>query len=187
MATFVLGIGNRGFFPPKYMSEARREIPEVLRSMGHKVLMMEQKATRFGAVETREEGDLFARFLEKNSGKYDGIIWTHPNFGDEVGMRRALRAAGKRKEHILLHGYPDDMDKMGPEERRDSFCGIISTMDVLYQMGVPFVKLPPHVVSPQSPRFRENVDLFAKICKGKARNPYKPIKPQPLVKSKNIL
>ena len=29
MATFVVGFGNRGFFPPEYMSEARKEIAEV--------------------------------------------------------------------------------------------------------------------------------------------------------------
>ena len=187
MANFIVGFGNRAFFPPKYMAEARKEIPEVLSKLGHKSLIMDENATRLGAVQTRKEGDLFAQFIEDHAGQYDGIIWTHPNFGDEVGMRRALRAAGKRGEHILLHAYPDDMDKMGKDERKDSFCGVISTMDVLYQMGIHFVKLEPHVVSPQSPRFAQNIDLFAKICSGKAKNPYIPIQPESTTKGENIL
>jgi len=179
MATFIVGFGNRGFFPPEYMAEARREIPAVLKKLKHKALLMDENATRLGAVETRQEGDLFAQFIQANRGKYDGIIWTHPNFGDEVGMRRALRAAGRRGDRILLHAYPDDMDRMGPDERRDSFCGIVSTMDVLYQMGVPFIKLKPHVVSPHSPQFARNIEQFAKICAGKARDPYRRVPPEP--------
>jgi len=187
MSTYAVGFGNRGFFPPEYMAEARRELPEVLRSLGHDVLMMGEDATRLGAVETREEGDAFAAFLDANAGKYDGIIWTHPNFGDEVGMRRALRAAGRRGDRILVHAYPDDMNRMGKDERRDSFCGVVSTMDVLYQMGVPYVKLPPHVVSPRSPRFAENIAEFDRICRGEAQPPYVRITPETPGDGTNIL
>ncbi len=187
MATFAVGFGNRGFFPPEYMGEARQELPQVLEELGHKAILMDEDATRLGAVETREEGDLFAAFLDAHKGQYDGIIWSHPNFGDEVGMKRALRAAGKRGDKILLHAYPDQMDKMGRDERRDSFCGIVSTMDVLYQMGVPFVKLPPHVVSPRSPRFAENVEQFVRICAGEAEDTYTPVAPVTTTKGENIL
>jgi len=187
MGRFIVGFGNRGFFPPEYMAAARREIPAVLEQLGHEAVLMDEKATRLGAVETRQEGDIFAGFIEQNAGRYDGIIWTHPNFGDEVGMRRALRAAGKRGDRILLHAYPDDMERMGKDERRDSFCGVISTMDVLYQMGVPFIKLEPHVVSPQSPRFAENIKLFAGICEGRESNPYRPAAAEPTVGDCNVL
>jgi L-fucose isomerase-like protein len=187
MARFIVGFGNRGFFPPEYMSAARREMSDVLRRLGHEPILMDESATRLGAVETRAEGDLFAQFLDEQAGRYDGIIWTHPNFGDEVGMKRALQKVGRRGTPILLHAYPDDMNQMGPDERRDSFCGIVSTMDVLYQMGIPFVKLAPHVVSPQSPRFAANVDLFARICKGQAKNPYVPLAPEPTIKGANVL
>lgn len=187
MATFVLGIGNRGFFPPKYMEEARRDLPQILSSLGHDSLMMPEEATRLGAVETKDEGDKFAQFLRDNQGKYDGVIWTHPNFGNEVGMSYALREEGKRRGKILLHGYPDDMDKLGPDDRRDAFCGIVSTMDVLYQMGVRFVKLAPHVVSPKSERFAENIDLFARICAGTSQDPYKPVQPECCINGRNVL
>lgn len=187
MARFVLGFGNRSFFPPKYMHEARKELPAVLKDMGHETVMMDEKQTNLGAVATRDEGRKFAEFLEKKAGRYDGIIWTHPNFGDEVGMLPALRAAGKRGDNILLHGYPDDMDKMGPDERRDSFCGLFSTMDVLYQNQIPFVKLMPHVVAPSSPRFKENIEVFDKICTGKGKDPFKLVKPEKTTGGENIL
>jgi L-fucose isomerase-like protein len=187
MATFVVGFGNRGFFPPEYMSEARRELPEVLEGLGHETILMDESITRLGAVETRDEGDRFAEFLETHVGRYDGIIWSHPNFGDEVGMKRALGTAGKRGDKILLHAYPDDMSKMSPDERRDSFCGVVSTMDVLYQMGIPFVKLPPHVISPHSPRFAENIAAFARICAGESVETFDLIDPVPSTDGENIL
>lgn len=187
MARYIVGFGNRGFFPPEYMTEARRELPAVLETLGHQALLMDEKATRLGAVETRDEGRLFAEFIERKRGQYDGIIWTHPNFGDEVGMKQALAAAGRRGDPILLHAYPDDMDRMGRDERRDAFCGIVSTMDVLYQMGVPFVKLPPHVVSPQSPRFAENIQAFTAICEKRVPAPGSALKPKPTTSGSNVL
>jgi len=187
MTRFIVGFGNRGFFPPEYMKEARAEVPAVLAKLGHETLIMPEEATRLGAVETRQEGDLFAQFLVDNKGQYDGIIWTHPNFGDEVGMRRALRSAGKRGEPIFLQAYPDDIAHMGKDERRDAFCGVVSTMDVLYQMGVPFVKLAPHTVSPQSPRFADNIATFAKICAGEMENPYHGVEPEACTNGENVL
>jgi len=187
MARFVVGFGNRSFFPPEYMKEAREEIPIILKGMGHEAILMDENAANLGAVQTRDEGRKFAAFLEERAGQYDGIIWTHPNFGDEVGMLPALKDAGKRGDKILLHAYPDDMNRMGPEERRDSFCGIVSTMDVLYQNQIPFIKLTPHVVAPSSPRFKENIDLFAQICTGRTEDPYVLIEPESTKAGKNIL
>ncbi len=188
MARFAVGFGNRGFFPPEYMKEARQEIPVVLRKMGHKAILMPEEATRLGAVETREEGKKWGEWLTNLEDRVDGVIWTHPNFGDEVGMLRALQAASEAGYKTLLHGYPDKMDKMGKDERRDAFCGIISTMDVLNQYGIEFVKLAPHVVSPGSKRFKENIDLFEAICAGTIKDPYTPIAPEPTSgEGKNVL
>lgn len=187
MAKFVVGFGNRSFFPPRYMAEARKELPAVLKSLGHEAITMDESATNRGAVQTREEGRIWASWLESLKGQYDGIIWTHPNFGDESGMLPALQAAGDRGEKILLHGYPDEMGQMGWDDRRDSFCGIMSTMDVLCQYGIPFVKFAPHVVSPSSKKFRKNMDLFERICAGEAQDPFTPIPPEKTTRGGNIL
>jgi L-fucose isomerase-like protein len=187
MATFALGFGNRSFFPRHYMAQAREELPRVLTALGHKTIIMDEAATSRGAVQTRDEGRKWAAWLESIRGQYDGIIWTHPNFGDESGMFPALRDAGRRGDKILLHGYPDEMDKMGPDARRDSFCGLMSSMDVLRQYKIPFIKLAPHVVAPSSSRFAENIDLFAKICRNEAVDPYKPLAPESTTSGKNVL
>ena len=160
--TFALFFGNRGFFPASLIAEAREEIPRLLRSWGHDVLMMEAEATRYGAVETSREGEVYARFLAENQGKYGGVILCLPNFGDETGAVAALQEAGVP---ILIQAYPDDLDKMAPELRRDAFCGKISIMDVFCQHGVKFTALKPHVVNPSSDRFRANVDHFDRVCR----------------------
>ncbi len=160
--TFALFFGNRGFFPASLIASAREEMARVLNEMGHQVLMLDADATRYGAVETPREGEIYARFLEENRGRFGGIILCLPNFGDETGAVAALKDAGVP---ILIQGYPDDLDKMAPALRRDAFCGKISIMDMFNQYGVKFTALKPHVVSPSSGRFRENVDTFDRICR----------------------
>jgi len=159
---FALFVGNRGMFPPEPIAQARREIPELLRSWGHEVLMLPEDATRYGAVETAREGQIYARFLEEHRGEYDGVIVSLPNFGDENGALAALQDAGVP---ILVQAYPDELDKMSPAQRRDAFCGKLSIMDLFVQAGVKFTTRKPHVVSPQDPRFADAIDYFDRVCR----------------------
>lgn len=160
--TFALFFGNRGFFPSELMAEARAELPRVLKEMGHDTLMLDADATRHGAVETPKEGEVFANFLYQNRGKYGGIILCLPNFGDETGAVAALNEADVP---ILIQAYPDDLDRMAPALRRDSFCGKFSIMDVFFQYGLKFTALKPHTVHPTSDRFRENIREFDAVCR----------------------
>jgi len=160
--TFALFFGNRGFFPASLIAEAREELPRVLEEWGHDVLMLEEEATRYGAVETPREGERYANFLRENRGEFGGVILCLPNFGDETGAVAALQEA---HVPILIQAYPDDLDKMAPEIRRDAFCGKISIMDVFCQYGVKFTALKPHVVSPSGDRFKANVDYFDRVCR----------------------
>jgi L-fucose isomerase-like protein len=160
--TFALFFGNRGFFPSSLIASAREEMRRTLEGMGHGVLMLDADATRFGAVETTQEGEVYARFLEAHRGEYGGVILCLPNFGDETGAVAALRNAGAP---ILVQAYPDELDKMSPALRRDAFCGKISVMDVFNQYGVRFTALKPHTVSPGSDRFAENIAAFDRICR----------------------
>jgi L-fucose isomerase-like protein len=159
---FALFFGNRGFFPASHMETARREMNDVLQKMGHETLLLDASATRHGAVETPREGQVFRSFLEKNKGKFDGVILSLPNFGDETGAVTALKDAGVP---ILIQAYPDDLDKMDADVRRDSFCGKFSVMDVFCQYGVKFTALKPHTVHPTSKKFAANIDHFDKICR----------------------
>jgi L-fucose isomerase-like protein len=159
--TFALFFGNRGFFPASLIAGAREEMQRELNAMGHDVLMLDESATRYGAVETPLEGEVYANFLRQNRGKFGGVIVCLPNFGDETGAVAALQEAGVP---IWIQAYPDDYDRMGPATRRDSFCGKISIMDVFRQYGVKFTTLKPHTVRPGSERFKANIDEFDRIC-----------------------
>lgn len=159
---FALFFGNRGFFPASLQAEAREELPRVLKAAGHEVLMLDAEATRYGAIETLQEGQIFANFLRQNQGKFDGVILSLPNFGDENGAVAALRDAGVP---IFIQAYPDDFDRMGPALRRDAFCGKFSIMDVFYQHNLKFTALKPHVASPSGERFKANFDHFDRLCR----------------------
>lgn len=160
--TFALFFGNRGFFPGSLMAAARAELEQVLTKQGHEVLMLDAGATRHGAVETPREGELYANFLAKNRGKFGGVILSLPNFGDETGAIAALKDCGVP---IFIQAYPDEMDKMAPATRRDSFCGKFSIMDVFFQYGLKFTILPPHTTAPSSKRFAAQVDYFDRLCR----------------------
>jgi L-fucose isomerase-like protein len=160
--TFALFYGNRGFFPASLIAEARAELPRVLTAMGHDCIALDPAATRHGAVETPVEGARFAAFLRENRGRFGGVILCLPNFGDETGAVAALREAGVP---ILVQAYPDTLDRMAPEVRRDAFCGKFSIMDVFCQYGVPFTSLVPHVAAPSGDAFRRNVEHFDRVCR----------------------
>lgn len=159
--TFALFFGNRGFFPASLIADARVEMKKELNELGHEVIMMDAEATRFGAVETPLEGEMYANFLRINHGRFGGVIVCLPNFGDETGAVAALQNAGVP---IWIQAYPDDYDRMGPALRRDSFCGKLSIMDVFRQYGVKYTAFKPHTVRPESERFKANVDEFDRVC-----------------------
>lgn len=161
-STFALFFGNRGFFPASLIAEARETLPKVLKEWGHNVILLDEDATRHGAVETAIEGQTYANFLYENKGKYDGVILCLPNFGDETGASTALKEAGVP---ILIQAYPDEMDKMSPSQRRDGFCGKISIADVFRQHNIKFTALKPHVVHPESQAFKAQVDYFDRVCR----------------------
>ena len=55
----------------------------------------------------------------------DGILVTLPNFGDEKGVADTLKLADLNVP-VLVQAYPDDLDQLSVERRRDAFCGKIS-------------------------------------------------------------
>jgi L-fucose isomerase-like protein len=160
--TFALYFGNRGFFPASLIAGAREEVVQAVDGAGYGYLLPPVELTRYGAVETREEGRAYAEWLAANRGRYDGVILSMPNFSDENGAIAALQDCGVP---ILLQAYPDEIGKMDFEHRRDSYCGKFSIADVFHQYGLPFTMLEPHVVQPLTPAFQRNLDEFAAICR----------------------
>ena len=160
--TFALLFGNRGFMPGETILAAREEMAHAVTDAGYGYLIMEEGATRFGGVETREEGLLYAQWLKEHEGAFQGVIFCMPIFPDENGAANALQDA---HVPILLQAYPDDIGKMGFGERRDAYCGKFSVTDVFCQYKIPFTVMKPHVVHPASEKFKQNLLDFAAVCR----------------------
>ncbi len=158
--TFALYFGNRGFFPESLIASAREEVAQAVKEAGYDYVIAPEGLTRYGAVETREEGRAWAAWLKEQ--EYDGIIMSLPNFSDENG---AVQAVLDNTKPIFIQAYPDEIGKMDFEHRRDSYCGKFSIEDVFHQYGIPFTVLKPHVVHPSTPEFRQNILDFAAICR----------------------
>jgi len=160
--TFALYFGNRGFFPEKLIASARKEMAEAVKKAGYGYIIPDEAATKYGAVETKEDGLKYAAFLKANAGKYDGVILCLPNFGDENGAVPALRDAGVP---ILIQAYRDKIGEMDFAGRRDSFCGKFSIMDMFNQFGIQYTVFKPHCVNPGEPLFQEHIQKFAAVCR----------------------
>lgn len=160
--TFALFFGNRGFMPEELILDARREVAEAVSKAGCNYLMIDESATQYGAVETRDEGRIYAKWLEEHKGEFDGVILSMPIFIDENGAITALEQAGVP---ILMQAYPDEIGKMGFSTRRDAYCGKFSVTDVFEQYQVPYTLLGSHVVHPSSDAFNQTLKDFAAICR----------------------
>lgn len=91
--TFALCFANRGFMPGELVYEARKEMAQALEQAGYHYIIMDEDATRFGGVETRDEGRLYAQWLKSHEGEYDGVIFSMPIFADEKARSTRCRTA----------------------------------------------------------------------------------------------
>lgn len=158
----ALLVGNRGFFPSTVIDAAREEMLQAAKKVGVELLMLDKELTRYGAIETRAEGEIYANFLAEHYGEYDGLIICLPNFGDENGIKEAIKDLNVP---ILIQAYPDEIGKMDFANRRDAFCGKLGLCAVLKQMGVPFVSGEPFVMHPLSEAFHKELSDFVSICR----------------------
>ncbi len=158
----ALLIANRGFFPSTVIESAREEMIQAADKAGVELLVMDPSLTKYGAVETCAEGATYARFLAENAGGYDGLVICLPNFGDENGIKEAIKDV---RVPILLQAYPDEIGKLDFANRRDAFCGKLGLCAVLKQMGVPFVSGEPFVMHPSSEAFHKELTDFVAICR----------------------
>ena len=157
----ALLIANRGFFPSSVISSAREEMVAALKRAGAEAVYPNLSATRYGAVETTAEGMVFADFLADHRGEYDGLVICLPNFGDENGIKAAIADCDVP---ILLQAYPDQLDEMDFEHRRDAFCGKLALTSVLAQMKKAYTTFLPFTVHPSTAEFDAQLQKFVGIC-----------------------
>jgi L-fucose isomerase-like protein len=142
----VLGVivGNRNFFPDSLITQGRQDILDVLREQNIDAVILDEQATKLGAVETWESAQKCAALFDENRHRIDGILITLSNFGDEKGVAETIKLSSLHVP-ILVQAYPDDLGKFGLERRRDAFCGKISVCNNLYQYGFPFSLTEPGI------------------------------------------
>jgi L-fucose isomerase-like protein len=166
MKNTTLGVivGNRGFFPSELCDEGRKQILRVLKDEGINAVILDEKDTPFGSVETLKDSEKCAALFKKHSDQIDGILVTLPNFGDERGVANTIRMAGLNVP-VLVHAFADDATKMTIKHRRDSFCGKMSSCNNLTQYGIPFTLTTLHTVDPDADIFRQDLREFAGTCR----------------------
>jgi L-fucose isomerase-like protein len=162
--TLGLIVGNRGFFPSHLCETGRQTILKVLEAQGFKVIALGPEDTEYGTVESLSDSHKCADLFKAHSEEIDGILITLPNFGDERGIANTLRFANLNVP-VLLQAFPDDVNNMTIQYRRDSFCGKMSHCNNLRQYGIPFSLTELHTVDPESESFRKDLAKFAAVCR----------------------
>ncbi len=162
--TFGVIVSNRDFFPDALVSQGRQQVLAVLNDAGYDAVILSETDTKLGAVETWPDAQKCAALFRANAARIDGLLITLPNFGDERGVADAVKLSGLTVP-VLVHAFPDDLDRLAVATRRDAFCGKISVCNNLYQYGVPYSVTAAHTLSPAAPEFIEELHRFAGICR----------------------
>lgn len=163
-ATLGVIVGNRDFFPDRLVSEGRKDLLELFHSMDIEPVMLEETDTKLGSVETYAHAKACAELFRRNADRIEGILVSLPNFGDEKGVADAIKLSGLNVP-ILVQAYPDDLDQLSVERRRDAFCGKISVCNNLRQYGFAYSLTELHTVHPLSESFRNDLEKFLRVCK----------------------
>lgn len=163
--TLGVVIGNRGFFPDHLCITGRATILKVLEAEGIKAVLLDENVNKAaGSIVTNTEAQMCADLFKAHRDEIDGILITLPNFGEERPIANTLRWAGLDVP-VLVHAFPDDATKMTIADRRDSFCGKMSTCNNLTQYGIKFTLTSLHTVDPESESFKADLRKFAATCR----------------------
>lgn len=163
-STLGVIVSNRDFFPDHLVTEARGEILDLFKKLGITPVILGEKETKLGGVETHAEARKCADLFKKHRDELDGILVVLPNFGDEKGVADTLKLA-KLNIPMLVQAYPDDLKKLDVARRRDGFCGKISVCNNLVQAGIKFSVTRKHVVRPTDKSFTADLQEFLAVCR----------------------
>ena len=115
-------------------------------------------------METHAHAKACAELFRANQARIDGILVVLPNFGDEKGVADAIKLSGLRVP-ILVQAYPDELDSLNVERRRDAFCGKISVCNNLQQYGFRYTLTSSHTIHPTSKAFHNDLQRFLGVCR----------------------
>lgn len=161
--TFGIIVSTRAFFPGALALTARGIVARRMAALGHEIVMIEESATKYGAIESYDDALKCAELFKSNRDRIDGVIVVLPNFGDEVGVSSTL-ALAKLDVPVLVVAADDCLDELDLAHRRDAFCGKLSVCANLNQNGIPFTNTKTHTLPLDSEVFDAEVDRFSRIC-----------------------
>jgi L-fucose isomerase-like protein len=162
--TLGLIVGNRGFFPDHLCETGRQTVLKVLEESDIRTVALSPEDTKFGSVETLQDAHMCADLFKEHRDEIDGVLVSLPNFGDERAIANTLRWS-ELGVPVLVQAFPDDPQRMTIADRRDAFCGKMSTCNNLHQYGIKFSLTTQHTISPESADFRADLARFAGVCR----------------------
>ena len=163
-AVLAVIVGNREFFPDRLVGEGRQDILALFKEMNIEPVVLSKKDTNLGGVESWQDAKKCAELFKAHGDRIDGILVTLPNFGDEKAVAETIKLSGLNVP-ILVQAYPDDLDSLSVDRRRDSWCGKISVCNNLRQYSYPFSLTSDHTVHPNSKQFRADLEQFIGVCR----------------------
>lgn len=162
--TFGVIVSTRGFFPASLAERGREQFLAKLESEGYDAVILPKDATPYGAVETYEDAQKYAKLFREEADRIDGVVVVLPNFGDELGVVETLSAA-RLGVPVLVQACDDIMAEMDMAHRRDAFCGKLSVCNNLRQRGIPFTNTTLHTCPIDSREFTRDLARFAAVCR----------------------
>ncbi|MCL5995041.1 MAG: L-fucose/L-arabinose isomerase family protein [Chloroflexi bacterium] len=157
-------VGSRGFFPKHLADSGRKTILDLLEKEGINAVCLTPEESPHGAVESMNDAQRCADLFKAHRDEIDGILLTLPNFGEERPIANTIRWAGLDVP-VLVHAFPDTTDRMTIKDRRDSFCGKMSSCNNLTQYGVKFSLTTLHTVDPNTEGFKHDLRDFVATCR----------------------
>jgi L-fucose isomerase-like protein len=135
-----------------------------LEEEGIRAIVLPAEETKVGSIATNAEAQKYADLFKQHRDEIDGLLISLPNFGEERPIANTVRWSGLDVP-VLVHAFPDDPTKMLVVDRRDSFCGKMSTCNNLKQYGIKYTLTSLHTVDPESESFRQDLRRFASMCR----------------------
>jgi L-fucose isomerase-like protein len=163
-AVLAIIVGNRDFFPDRLVAEGRKDVLALFRKRDIEVIILTEKDTHLGGVETRDDAKKCAELFKAHRDRIDGILVILPNFGDEKGVAEAVKLSGLDVP-ILVQAYPDDLNSFTVERRRDAWCGKISVCNNLRQYGYAFSLTADHTIRVDAEEFEADLERFIGVCR----------------------
>ena len=100
-------VGSRQFFNGAPALVSRSEVIAQLDALGVGHLMLPAEATENGAVQSRDDARLYARFFREHRDDIDGLVILLSNFSDEIAISELISMAQLDVPALVVAGEDD--------------------------------------------------------------------------------